>query len=68
VTIGVFGYDEEVIDKPLAPADIKKLIYDRCMNHDVIQAVLQQELLINIGRFMQTNPEFFNGILKIRIG
>jgi phosphorylase kinase alpha/beta subunit len=68
LTISVWGKEEEVIDKPVSPNDIKKILYDRCFPFDIIQAVLQQELIINIGTFMTTNPEYFQGILKIRIG
>lgn len=68
LTISVWGQEEEVIDKPVSPNDIKKILYDRCFPFDIIQAVLQQELIINIGTFMTTNPEYFQGILKIRIG
>jgi len=68
VTIGVFGHEEEVIDKPMVPIEIKNMLYSKCFPYDIIQAVLQQELVLNIGRFITTNPEYFNGILKIRIG
>ena len=68
VTIGVFGYDEEVIDNPLPPRDIKNILYNRCSGYDVTQAVLQQELIINIAKFLSTEPHLFSGILKIRIG
>jgi len=68
ITIGVFGREEEVIDKPISPNDIKNILYAKIYPHDVIQAVLQQELIINIGSFISTNPKLFSGILKIRIG
>ncbi|KAI0220911.1 Phosphorylase b kinase regulatory subunit beta [Lamellibrachia satsuma] len=68
VTIGVFGHDEEVIEKPISPQGIKHILYHKCFPHDIIQAVLQQELLLNIGKFITTNPKLFDGMLKIRIG
>jgi phosphorylase kinase alpha/beta subunit len=68
LTISVWGHEEEVIDKPVSPFDIKRIIYDRCYAVDPIQAVLQQELIINIGSYITTNPEYFQGILKIRTG
>lgn len=68
VTLGVYGHEEEVIDKPISPADIKNILYTKCYPHDIVQAVLQQELVLSIGRFISTNPELFNGILTIRIG
>ena len=68
VTVGIFSHDEEVIDKPLSPQEIKSILYSKCYSHDIMQAVLQQELIINIGKFISTNPKMFDGILKIRIG
>ncbi|ELT96852.1 hypothetical protein CAPTEDRAFT_4204 [Capitella teleta] len=68
VTLGAFGHEEEVIDKPISPDDIRNILYTRCYPFDVVQAVLQQELVLSIGRVITTNPELFNGILKIRIG
>lgn len=68
LTISVWGREEEVIDKPVSPSDIKNILYSKCFPYDIIQAVLQQELIINIGTFITTNPELFTGILKIRIG
>jgi len=68
VAIGVFGHEEEIIDKPATPTDIHKILYSRCFPHDVTQAVLQQEIIINIGKFISTSPELFSGILTIRIG
>ena len=64
----MYSREEEVIDKPVSPTDIQSIIYDKCFQYDVTQAVLQQELIINIGKFLSTNPNIFNGILKIRIG
>ncbi|XP_070186518.1 phosphorylase b kinase regulatory subunit beta-like isoform X2 [Littorina saxatilis] len=68
VTIGVFGKEEEVLDKPMAPNELKTLLYKMCAPHDIRQAVLQQELIIAIGKFISFNPSLFDGILKIRIG
>lgn len=68
VTIGVFGHEEEVISKPITPAEMKSMIYRLCQPHDICQAVLQQELVISIGKIISTTPELFDGILKIRIG
>ena len=68
MTISVWGKDEEIIDKPVTPDDIRRILYERLFPYDVIQAVLQQELIINIGTIMSTNPEYFQGILKMRIG
>ena len=68
VTIGVFGNEEEVIDKPLSPDEIKHMVYSKCFHYDISSATLQQELVLNIGKFITTRPELFDGILKIRIG
>ena len=68
LTISVFTYPEHVIDKPMTPDEIKEILYKNLYPHDPFQAVLQQELIINIGTFITSTPELFNGILKIRIG
>ena len=44
MTIGVFGYPEHVISEPMGPKDIVKIVYDKCMQYDPIEAVLQQEV------------------------
>ena len=66
--MGVFGHEEEVLDKPIAPNELKNILYSKCLPHDLTQAVLQQELILSIGKLIATKPELFDGILKIRIG
>ena len=66
--MGVFSHDESVLDKPVSPNEIKSILYSKCMPHDVCQAVLQQELILAIGKHIATTPELYDGILKIRIG
>ena len=68
LTISVWGQQEHVVDKPVSPNDIREILYTRLYPYDPIQAVLQQELIINIGTYITTSPELFHGILKIRIG
>jgi phosphorylase kinase alpha/beta subunit len=68
VTISVWGKEEEVIDKPVTPGDIKTILYTQCFPYDISQSVLQQELIIDIGTFISNDPELFHGMLKIRIG
>ncbi|CAG2222637.1 PHKA_B [Mytilus edulis] len=68
VTVGVFGHEEEVIDKPISPGEVKNILYSRCAQYDLLQAVLQQELILGIGKLIAASPELFDGILKIRIG
>lgn len=43
-------------------------MYSTIQPYDVIQAVLQQEVILYCGRLISTNPDLFRGILKIRIG
>ena len=64
----MFGHEEEVLDKPISPNDLKNVLYSKCMPYDIQQAVLQQELILGIGKLITTSPEIFEGILKIRIG
>ncbi|XP_064639915.1 phosphorylase b kinase regulatory subunit beta-like isoform X2 [Lineus longissimus] len=68
VTLGVFGHEEEVIDKPLSPDEIRNILYMKCYPHDIYQAVLQQEMILNVGMLFSVHPELFDGILKVRIG
>ncbi|XP_049964722.1 probable phosphorylase b kinase regulatory subunit beta isoform X1 [Schistocerca serialis cubense] len=68
LTVGVIGQQETVFDKPMTPAEIRQVIYSTIQPYDVIQAVLQQEVVLYCGRLIATNPEMFKGILKIRVG
>nr|CAD7197061.1 unnamed protein product [Timema douglasi] len=68
LTVGVIGREETVFDKPMTPAEIQKVMYSTIQPYDVIQAVLQQEVVLYCGRLIATNPEMFKGILKIRVG
>lgn len=68
LTLGVFGHEEVEITKPLTPAFIKEILYENVYKHDVYQAVLMQELIINISKYISTSPEMFNGIMKLRLG
>lgn len=52
----------------MTPSEIRSVMYSTIQPHDVIQAVLQQEVLLYCGRLIGTNPEMFKGILKIRVG
>jgi phosphorylase kinase alpha/beta subunit len=64
----VVGNEEVIIDKPMSPAEIREVIYSKVQPHDIVQAVLQQELALYCGKLIVTNPDIFDGILKIRIG
>lgn len=52
----------------MTPAEIEEVVYATIQPYDIIQAVLQQEVILYCGRLISTNPEMFKGILKIRIG
>ncbi len=67
LSLGVFGHEEVDIIKPLTPATIKEILYEKIYPHDIYQAVLIQELIINISKYITTNLEIFNGIMKLRI-
>lgn len=66
--MGVIGHEEIVIDKPMIPAEIHAVMYNRVQPYDIIQAVLQQEIVLYCGRLIATEPHKFKGILKIRVG
>ncbi|XP_076755298.1 putative phosphorylase b kinase regulatory subunit beta isoform X2 [Xylocopa sonorina] len=68
ITVGVIGQEETVFDKPMTPTEIQSVVYSTIQPHDVVQAVLQQEVLLYCGRLIGAHPEMFKGILKIRIG
>ena len=62
------GQRETVFDKPMTPNEIQNVMYTTVQPFDVIQAVLQQEVVLYCGRLIATNPDIFKGILKIRVG
>lgn len=68
LTVGVTGQKETVFDKPMTPSEIQQIVYSTIQPYDVIQAVLQQEIVLYCGRLIGTNAELFRGILKIRVG
>lgn len=68
LAVGVIGQKETVFDKPLSPSEIRSVIYSTIQPYDIIQAVLQQEIVLYCGRLIATSPDMFNGILKIRVG
>ena len=65
LTVGVIGQKETVFDKPMTPAEIKEVMYTTVQPYNVIQAVLQQEVVLYCGRLIATNPIMFRGILKV---
>lgn len=64
----MIGQKETVFDKPMTPNEIQSVVYNTIQPYDVIQAVLQQEIILYCGRLISTNPDLFRGILKIRVG
>lgn len=52
----------------MTPGEIQNVMYTTVQPFDVIQAVLQQEVVLYSGRLIATNPSIFKGVLKIRIG
>lgn len=68
VTLGVFGHEEVEILKPLTPDRIKNILYENIFPHDIYLAVIMQELIINISKYISTSPGMFNGIMKLRFG
>lgn len=68
VTLGVFGSEEQVITKPLNPSAIGSMIYKLCLPVEPCEAVLQQELILILGKLYSTSPQLLDGILKVRVG
>lgn len=66
LTVGVIGQKETVFDKPMTPAEIQEVMYKTVQPYNVVQAVLQQEVVLYCGRLIATNPTMFRGILKVR--
>eukprot|EP01135_Chromosphaera_perkinsii_P002951 Nk52_evm62s230 gene=Nk52_evmTU62s230 len=68
VTIGTFGFQEYIISEPISPSLLVKVLYKHCSCADSREAVLQQELILNIASFITTVPAMFAGIMRIRLG
>ncbi|XP_050711769.1 probable phosphorylase b kinase regulatory subunit beta isoform X6 [Eriocheir sinensis] len=68
LTVG-YGKEEVLLDKPVQPGGIHDLFYNTSLQtHNVVQAVLQQEVVLYCGKLIATHTHLFNGILNIRIG
>lgn len=52
----------------MTPGEIQNVMFKTIQPFDVIQAVLQQEVVLYCGRLIATHPDMFKGILKIRVG
>jgi phosphorylase kinase alpha/beta subunit len=68
VTIGTMRGDFTMFDKPMPPGPLHEAIYTKVQPFDVVDAVLQQELILYCGKLIPTNKELFSGILNIRLG
>lgn len=68
LTVGVCGHEEYLVDKPLTPREILQIMYAWVYPLDHIQAVLQQEIILYLGKLITTHRNLFTGILKIRVG
>lgn len=64
--MGVIGCEEVLFKSPMTPNEMKEEIYSKVQPFDAIQAVLQQEIILYCGKLIQTDPDLFEGILKIR--
>jgi phosphorylase kinase alpha/beta subunit len=58
---------EKSISRPISTEDILDLIYDACGSASPMTA-FSQEIMIDISLLVRTQPDLFNGILRIRIG
>ncbi|ROT72681.1 putative phosphorylase b kinase regulatory subunit beta isoform X1 [Penaeus vannamei] len=68
LTVG-YGEAEVILDKPVQPGEIHDLFYTPALQaHNVVQAVLQQEVVLYCGKLIATHPQLFLGILNIRVG
>uniref|UniRef100_A0A6G1SIZ4 Phosphorylase b kinase regulatory subunit n=1 Tax=Aceria tosichella TaxID=561515 RepID=A0A6G1SIZ4_9ACAR len=61
------GENEKIINNPLTPTEIHNLIYSTASTKNPCDAVLQQEIALYIGRLISTRPDYFDGILTIRV-
>ena len=68
MTVGTIAGDQTMFDKPQPPAVLHAAIYTKVQPFGVLDAVLQQELILYCGKLVATNKELFGGILNIRLG
>ncbi|XP_039260321.2 phosphorylase b kinase regulatory subunit beta-like [Styela clava] len=68
VTLGVFNHEEVVINNPIPPSEIQKILYTKCPQHNDYEACLQQELVLHVAAAMTDHPDLFEGMLQVRIG
>jgi len=67
VTLGT-GDSTVVIDKPVQPAEVHDMFYTKNLKtEDLVQAVLQQEVMLYCGKLIGAHPHLFRGILNLRV-
>lgn len=67
VTVGS-GDSALVLDKPVQPGEIHDLFYPKDLKPELmVQAVVQQEVLLYCGKLMGAHPHLFRGILNLRV-
>ncbi len=60
--------ESTLFDKPMGHTALREAIYTKVQPFDVLEAVLQQELILYCGKLIATNRELFAGILNVRLG
>lgn len=69
LSLGVFGKEDVIISSPLPPSEIQKILFTNVFPHCPQEAVLHQEILLNLGsRILVSKPELLDGIFFLRIG
>ena len=69
LSLGVFGEDDVIISSPLPPSEIQKILFSNVFPHSPQEAVLQQEIVLNLGmRILVSKPHLLDGILFLRVG
>ncbi|CAL8071194.1 unnamed protein product [Calicophoron daubneyi] len=68
ITLGVAQGSEVVVNKPLNPDELYKLLREVVYPVDPVQFSLQQELILWVGSLLTSDSSLFNGINFIRLG
>ena len=58
---------EILIDKPVAPSEVAKYMYDRQYKFHPLASAMQQEVLVAAANLISSQPALFDGILTVRI-
>uniref|UniRef100_A0A0K2TG70 Phosphorylase b kinase regulatory subunit n=1 Tax=Lepeophtheirus salmonis TaxID=72036 RepID=A0A0K2TG70_LEPSM len=67
VVMGMGSGQEILIDKPIPPSDILNILYREPHYQFILRTVLQQEIIVEIGKSISSSPHLYTGILKLRI-